>query len=125
MTVRGIRGATVVAEDKQEVILSATRELLEEICEQNPGLIGEDIGSILFTMTPDLCAAYPALAAREMGWVYVPMLCAQEIPVPGNPARVIRVLINWNTNAPQQLIQHVYLHDARILRPDIISKKGA
>jgi chorismate mutase len=119
MATRGIRGATTVASDESAVILRATRELLEEIIKENDGIRPEDIGSALFTMTNDLTSAFPPLAARQMGWEIVPMLCAQEIPVPGGLPKVIRVLVHWNTDRLQSEIRHVYLRDAVQLRPDL------
>ena len=119
MSIRGIRGATVVVTDDVEEILSATRELLCAMLAENPGLDPDDIASIIFTLTHDLKAVHPALAARQLGWGTVPLLCAQEIPVPGGMPRCIRVLIHWNTNLPQHGIHHVYLREAVNLRPDL------
>jgi chorismate mutase len=121
MSIRGIRGATTVPADEAELILQATRELLESILEANPGMKPEDVGSALFTVTEDLGSTFPAQAARQMGWGLVPMLCAREIPVPGSLPRVIRVLVHWNTLTPQHDITHVYLRDAVKLRPDLIA----
>ncbi|NUM47444.1 MAG: chorismate mutase [Anaerolineales bacterium] len=119
MTTRGIRGATQISEDSPDAILDATRELLSAILDANPALDTEDIASIFFTVTHDLNAAHPALAARQLGWVDVPLLCAQEIPVPNSMPRVVRVLIHWNTDRPQKEINHVYLGRAAALRPDL------
>ncbi len=121
MPCRGIRGATTVREDRAAAILQATRELLTCMVETNE-VQGEDITSVLFTVTPDLSAVFPAQAARELGWQHVALLDAQEIPVPGSLAQCVRVLIHWNTDKPQAVIQHVYLHGARILRPDTSSQ---
>ena len=71
-----------------------------------------------FTMTEDLSSAYPAKAARDLGWTQVALLCAREIPVPGALPRTIRLLLHWNTDLPQSGISHVYLEDAGRLRPD-------
>ena len=119
MTVRGIRGATTCEGDTPEAILSATRELLQAIRAANPTLHLEDVASVVFTVTGDLSAVYPARAARELGWEQVPLLCAQEIPVPGGVPRCIRVLAHWNTDLPQAAIRHVYLGEAAALRPDL------
>jgi chorismate mutase len=118
MPCRGIRGATTATEDSATAILEATRELLTGIAEAN-ALAAADVASAIFTVTPDLTAAFPARAAREMGWRHVPLLDAQEIPVPGSLSRCIRVLIHWNTARSQEEIQHVYLRDAALLRPDL------
>ena len=119
MPVRGIRGATTAEADQHETINNATRELLSAILEANPELQPGDLASALFTVTADLSAAYPAAAAREMGWTDVPLICAREIPVPGGLPRCIRVLLHWNTDLPQSAIRHVYLGAAAALRPDL------
>ena len=125
MSVRGIRGATVAAENTPEAILAATRELLAAIVEANPGLAPEDIASAIFTVTADLDAAFPAQAARQLGWQHVPLMCAREIPVPGSLPRCIRVLLHWNTDRPQAAIRPVYLRAAASLRPDLAQTKTA
>lgn len=121
MSIRGIRGATTVTVDEPDLILQATRELLEEILSANDGMNPEDVASALFTVTEDLASTFPAQAARQMGWGLVPMMCAREIPVPGSLPRVIRVLVHWNTELPQNEITHVYLRDAVKLRPDLVA----
>ena len=121
MSIRGIRGATTVTADEPGLILQATRELLEEILEENKGMQPEDVASAIFTVTDDLVSTFPAQAAREMGWSQVPMLCAREIPVPNSLGRVIRVLVHWNTQIPQSEITHVYLREAVKLRPDLVA----
>ena len=121
MPIRGIRGATTVAADEPELILQATRELLEEILSENDGMRPEDVASAIFTVTDDLISTFPAQGARQMGWGLVPMICAREIPVPGSLPRVIRVLVHWNTEIPQNKIVHVYLRDAVKLRPDLVA----
>lgn len=121
MPIRGIRGATTVTADKPELILEATRELLEEILRENESMRPEDVGSALFTVTDDLASTFPAQAARQMGWGLVPMLCAREIPVPNSLPRVIRVLVHWNTDHSQNEITHVYLREAIKLRPDLVA----
>jgi chorismate mutase len=121
MAIRGIRGATTVSADEPDLILQATRELLEAILEENPGMKLEDIGSAWFSVTEDLVSTFPAQGAREMGWGLVPMLCAREIPVPNSLPRVIRVLVHWNTETPQNEITHVYLREAVKLRPDLVA----
>lgn len=118
MNCRGIRGATGVRANDANSILAATRELLEQIVAANDLLV-KDLVSVIFTATPDLDAAYPARAAREMGWVDTPLLCMQEMAVAGRLNRCIRVLVHWNTNLEPKQIQHIYLGEARVLRPDL------
>jgi chorismate mutase len=119
MPVHGIRGAITVENDQSEAVLTATRELLEAILQANPGLEQEAIASIFFTTTDDLVSVHPALAARQMGWTSVPMMCALEIPVPGCLPRCVRVLIHWNSEVKQEAVKHVYLREAVQLRPDL------
>jgi len=122
MPVRGVRGATSVTQDQPDEILAATRELLLAIQQANPSLNTKDLASAFFTVSDDLHSVYPAQAARELGWVHVPLLCAREIPVPSNLPHCIRVLLHWNTDLPQDAIQHVYLRAAASLRPDLANR---
>jgi len=117
MYCRGIRGATTADANTPDAILRATRELLLLIIEGNDLDIA-DIGSATFTTTPDLNAEFPALAARELGWYEVALMCGHEMSVPGALGSCIRVLIHWNTPKTQAEIQHVYIRGARNLRPD-------
>ena len=117
MHCRGIRGATTAEENAAEAILAAARELLALIVVAND-LKVEDVASAIFTTTPDLTAAFPAKAAREMGWHNVALLDAQEIPVPGSLERCVRVLIHWNTEKRQDEVVHVYIKGANALRLD-------
>ena len=117
MYCRGVRGATTAEANTREAILSATQDLLLLLIEQN-GIEPEDVGSAIFTATPDLNAEFPAAAARQLGWVDVALMGGQEIDVPGAPARCIRVLINWNTPKSQREIRHVYVRGTSRLRPD-------
>ena len=114
----GIRGATSVDANDAGAILTATRTLLERIVSAN-NMSVEGVASVIFTVTPDLNAAYPARAAREMGWVNTPLLCTQDVAVEDGLPRCIRVLIHWNTDLSPKRIQHIYLGDARTLRPDL------
>lgn len=114
---RGVRGATTVQENSAEAILTATRQLLETIVYANDMDAG-DVASIYFTTTQDLDAAYPAAAARELGWTEVALLCGHEMKVPGSLPRCIRVLIHWNTSCAPGEIKHIYLREAKTLRPD-------
>jgi chorismate mutase len=118
MPCRGIRGATTVETDSAVDILDATCQLLSSIVEANDVDVA-DVASAFFTMTPDLTTAFPAKAARELGWQSVALLDAQEIPVPGSLARCVRVLVHWNTSKSQQEIQHIYLGGAATLRPEL------
>lgn len=118
MPCRGVRGATTVETDSADEILAATRELLLHLVMAN-GIEVEDVASALFTVTPDLTAAFPAQAARQLGWQHVALLDAQEIPVPGSVPHCIRVLLHWNTDKTQAAIRHVYLRGAAALRPDL------
>lgn len=115
---RGVRGATTVETNEAEAILEATRELLAAMVAAN-GLEADDLASAIFSVTPDLDAAFPAAAARRMGWTHVPLFDTLEIPVPGSLPRCIRVLLHWNTCRPQREIVHVYLQGASTLRPDL------
>lgn len=115
---RGVRGAIVAADNRREDILEATRELLTALIKAND-IHQEDVVSVFFTMTPDLDAEHPALAARQLGWRHVPLLCMQEIPVPGGLARVVRVLIQWHTELSAEEVRFVYLREAEALRPDL------
>lgn len=119
MTIRGIRGAVIAIANEEKAIAIATQSLLQEIIAANPLLETADIASVFFTVTDDLNASYPALAARGLGWHEVPLMCAREIPVPGSMGMCIRVLIHWNTELPQKMVQHVYLGEAARLRPDL------
>jgi chorismate mutase len=83
------------------------------------GIDRRDVASAIFTTTPDLDAEFPALAARQLGWLDVPLLCGHEMSIPGSLARCIRVLVHWNTDRPQSEIQHIYIRDAIKLRPDL------
>jgi chorismate mutase len=118
---RGIRGATTAARNDADAILDATEELLRRIIAVN-GVREEDVASVIFTATPDLDDAYPAVAARRLGWTHTALFCLQEMAVPTGLARCIRVLVHWNTDRPIHEIQHVYLHAARQLRPDLAAQ---
>lgn len=115
---RGVRGATTVEINEREEILVATRQLLALMVRRN-GIEREDVASAIFTTTPDLDAEFPALAARQLGWIDVPLLCGHELSVPGSLPRCIRVLVHWNTERTQKEIEHVYVREAVRLRPDL------
>lgn len=112
---RGVRGVTVAHADTREAIHSATVELVSAMMEAN-GAHSEDIASAFFTTTHDLHAAFPAEAARLMGWEYVPLLGAVEMDKAGAPPRCIRVLLHWNTSKGQREIKHIYLRGTESLR---------
>lgn len=118
MTCRGVRGATVAETNTSEDILTAARQLLALMIRLN-GIESEDVASAIFTVTPDLDAEFPAFAARQLGWIHVPLLCSYEINVPGSLKGCVRILVNWNTPKSQSEIVHVYIKDAKSLRPDL------
>jgi chorismate mutase len=125
MYCRGIRGATTVDHNNQTEILAATAELLLLMMSKN-GMLVEDIASVIFTVTEDLDAVFPALAARQMGWNGVALMCMREIPVPDSLGKCIRVLLHVNTTRSASEIQHVYLREAVSLRPvfELDSREG-
>lgn len=115
--VRGIRGAITIKNDTSQEICAATQQLLCEIVGRN-SISVEDICSVLFSVTPDVRTAFPALFARSMGWVDVAMLHFTEIEVKGSLPRCIRVLLHVNTHLKSSEVEHVYLEGAVVLRPD-------
>jgi len=116
MYCRGIRGATTVEHNDREEILAATTELLQLLISRNE-LRAEDVASVIFTVTEDLDAEFPALAARYLGWTEVALICTREIPVPGSLGKCIRILLHVNTTRSAAEIQHVYIRGAVNLRP--------
>lgn len=119
--VRGIRGATTVAVNDKEMILNATKELVLAIIQCNQ-LDPDDVASIFITSTPDLDATFPATAVRSIeGWELVPLMGATELDVPGALSRCIRLMLLVNTDRTASQIKHVFLHDAKKLRPDLRS----
>jgi chorismate mutase len=118
MACRGVRGATTVENDTREEILAATRQLLALMIRLN-GIEAPDVGSVIFSTTVDLNAEFPALAARQLGWVDTALLCTHELDVPGSLRKCIRVLVHWNTDKPATELHHVYIRDAVRLRPDL------
>ncbi len=117
MWVRGVRGATMVRDNTREAILDATREMLQELVEAN-GIQVDEIASAFFSTTRDLNADYPALAARQLGWTDVALMCMHEMDVPHGLPRIVRVMLHWNTTKKSDQIVHVYLNGAEALRPD-------
>jgi chorismate mutase len=119
MRLFALRGAITVDVNRSEEILDATEALMREIMSRND-LTPQDVVSCLFTVTEDLDAEFPAVAARRLGFDQVPLMCAREIPVPGALPRVIRVLMHYYA-ADDHEARHVYLGDARKLRMDLES----
>jgi len=118
VTVRAIRGAIQVDADDRHAILEGTAELVTAVMSRND-LTTDDVISVLFTVTPDLTAEFPALAARKLGFHAVPLMCATEIPVRGAMPRVVRLMAHVDTDRPRSEIQHVYLRGAAALRLDV------
>ncbi|KAB2333681.1 chorismate mutase [Bacillus mesophilum] len=117
--IRGIRGATTVDENSEKLILEETEMLLKEIIKENK-LEAEQVASVLFSVTEDLTACFPAKAMRAIdGWKYVPVMCTREIPVPESLSLCVRVMMHVNTSKSQQEINHIYLRNAISLRPDL------
>lgn len=116
--VRGLRGATTVAEDTSEELHQATAELLQAMMERN-GVERDDLVTIIFTATPDITSDFPAAAARSIGLSDVPLLCACEINVRDAIPRVIRILMHIYTEKTLSELRHVYLRDAQPLRTDL------
>lgn len=115
---RGVRGATTADANTREDILTASIQLLALMIRLND-IDPEDVSSAIFTVTRDLDAEFPALAARQLGWHDVPLLCSYEVDVPGSLNRCIRILVNWNTEKTQKEIVHAYIKQAKKLRPDL------
>jgi chorismate mutase len=123
MACRGVRGATTALANTAEDILEATTELLRGLIALND-LDTEDVVSVIFTTTPDLNATFPALAARDIGWSEVPLLCSHEMNVPAALEKTVRVLLHINTTKTASEIRHVYLKGARQLRPEWSYSEG-
>jgi chorismate mutase len=118
MFCRGVRGATTVDSNSRDDILASTRQLLALMIRIN-AIEPVDVGSAIFSATRDLNAEFPALAARQLGWLDVPLLCTHEIDVPNSLPFCIRVLVNWNTEKSQDEVTHIYVKQAVRLRPDL------
>ena len=117
MPTRGVRGATTVERNDAPGVVERTGELLRLLVESN-GIHPEDVASVLFTVTEDVDAEFPAVAVRSMkGWEEVPLLCSREIPVPKALGSCIRVLLMWNTDRSQGEVRHAFVRGARRLRP--------
>lgn len=119
MYVRGIRGATTVTNNDADEMLHATLTMLQQIVELNQ-IKPQQIAGVYITVTEDLNATFPARAIRELpGWELVPLMCSLEIPVPGALPLCIRLMVMINTEKAQNEIVHVYLNEAKRLRPDL------
>jgi chorismate mutase len=117
--IRGIRGATTVTDDNELQIIEATEELLQEMIHKN-NVKPEEVSQVLITVTEDLKSTFPAKALRNFdGWMYVPVMCMQEVPVPGSLQKCIRVMMTVETLIKQEQIYHAYLKGATVLRPDL------
>ncbi len=116
--IRGVRGAIQAGVNTRESILQATERLMAAVIAAN-SIRADKVAAVFFTVTGDLNAAFPAEVRTALGWERVPFLCSQEIPVPGSLPRVIRLLLLWETNMPQEIIKHQYLGGAALLRPDL------
>lgn len=121
MTTRALRGAITVDNNSREDILEGTALLLKEIISKND-ITQEDMVSIVFTLTADLNAVFPAVAAREAGLTEVPLMCMQEIPVQGALQKCVRILLHFNTDKKNSELKHIYLRGATVLRPDIANR---
>lgn len=119
MALLGVRGATCLTADDAVEMHQAVGELLLAMMERN-GLTSDALVSVILTGTPDLSSAFPAAAARAVGLVDVPLLCAQEMDVAGALPRVVRVLMHVDADRPRSSIQHVYLRGAEVLRQDLV-----
>lgn len=119
MPVRAIRGATTVEKNSVEDIMHETKKLLMEIVQAN-NINKDDIISVIFSATKDINAAFPATAAREMGWTDIPLMCTNEMDVPGSLEKCIRVMMHINTDKLNSQLKHIYLKEARKLRPDLV-----
>lgn len=118
--IRGFRGATTVQKNEEKEILLATKELIEEMTEKN-NIAPNQITSVIITVTNDLNATFPAKALRQLdGWTYVPVMCMTEIPVPGALPKCIRIMLTAETEKEQHEVEHIYHHEAKQLRPDLI-----
>lgn len=115
---RAIRGATTLEVDERDHLIERTQEMIQAMFARN-GMTEDDLVSMLFTATADIGSAFPAEAAREAGFVHVPLLCARELEIEGGIERCIRVLVHAYTDRSSTDLRHVYLHDARQLRTDL------
>ncbi len=118
MTIRAIRGAITLDRDEKDHLHERTIELIEALMREN-SLSTDDLISVIFTCTPDVHSDFPAAAARALGFGAVPLMCAQEMDVPGALPLVVRVMMHAHLERPRDEIAHVYLRDAVKLRRDL------
>jgi chorismate mutase len=118
VAVRAVRGATQLDEDVREHLLDRVAEMVTDVIESN-SLDVDDFISVIFTSTPDLVSEFPAYAARQLGFVDVPLICARELDIESAMPRVVRMLAHVETDLPRSDITHVYLHGAAALRRDL------
>lgn len=118
--IRGVRGATTTEANESELIIEATKEVVTCMIEEND-IVPEQVAQVLITVTPDLNATFPAQALRLFpDWTYVPVMCATEIPVPNAVQKCIRIMMTINTDKAQREIKHIYLREAKKLRPELV-----
>ena len=118
--IRGIRGATTVTEDSNDLVIKETTRLVEKMAKSN-GILPDEIASVIISTTTDITSAFPARAVRGLeGWTYVPVMCTHEMDVPNALEKCIRLLMHVNTEKRQEEIQHIYLNNAVQLRPDLL-----
>jgi len=123
--IRGVRGATTTTENTEQAIVTNTKALMEDMIQWND-IQPEDVSHVFVSATKDLTAAFPAKSLRKIpGWVYVPVMCMQEVDVPGSLDRCIRVMMVTNTTLEQREVEHVFHYKAKQLRPDLVKKAGA
>lgn len=122
--IRGFRGATTVKENVESEMMAETKKLVLEIVRRN-NIQPEQISHVLFSVTDDLNAGFPAKVARQLsGWSHVPVMCMKEIDVPNSLRKCIRVMLVANTNLDQEQVEHIFLNEAIQLRPDLVQKEG-
>lgn len=121
---RGFRGATTVTKNDASEILEETAKLVGEMVAANK-IEATDISFVLFSVTDDINASFPAKAARELdGWAHVPVMCMKEIDVPNSLEKCIRVMLVAKTDLAQDEVQHIFLNEAVKLRPDLVNEEG-
>ena len=119
MWMRGVRGATCATANSTEAIIETTKQMLQRIIVEND-MQPDEIASAFFSTTRDLNAEFPAIAARQLGWTDVPLMCMHEMEVPGALPQCVRVMVHWNTDKRPNQIRHIYINGAEKLRPDLV-----